>query len=84
MFRVSSAASPVIDLSDRIPVGGGKERDIHILGVSPEYRIVRNLVIVSGTVFRSTGPASHNKVAVIVDKLATGFTARLTMRSGRS
>jgi putative ABC transport system permease protein len=64
------AASPAIDLSDRIPVSGGKERDIHILGVSPEYRIVRNLVIVSGTFFDLQDQQSHNKVAVIVDKLA--------------
>jgi len=64
------AASPAIDLSDRIPVGGGKERDIHILGVSPEYRIVRNLLIVSGTFFDLQDQQSHNKVAVIVDKMA--------------
>ena len=63
------AASPVIDLSDRIPVGGGKERDIHILGVSPEYRVVRNLVIVSGRFFDLQDQQAHNKVAVVVDKL---------------
>jgi putative ABC transport system permease protein len=65
------AASPVIDLSDRIPIGGGKERDIHILGVSPDYRTVRNLVIVSGRFFDLQDQQAHNKVAVIIDKLAT-------------
>jgi putative ABC transport system permease protein len=65
-----SAASPVIDLSDRIPVGGGKERDIHILGVSEEYSTVRNLVIVSGRFFDTQDLQAHNKVAVLVDKLA--------------
>src|ERR1044071_8691625 len=64
------AASPVVDLSDRIPVSGGKERDIHILGVSPDYRVVRNLVIVSGRFFDLQDQQAHNKVAVIVDKLA--------------
>ena len=64
------AASPVIDLNDRIPVGGGKERDIHILGVSPDYRTVRNLVIVSGRFFDLQDQQAHNKVAVVVDKLA--------------
>ena len=64
------AASPVIDLSDRIPVGGGKERDIHILGVSPEYKVVRNLVIVSGRFFDLQDQQAHNKVVVIVEKLA--------------
>jgi len=65
-----AAASPVIDLSDRIPVGRGQERDIHILGVSPEYTIVRNLVIVSGRFFDLQDQKAHNKVTVLVDKLA--------------
>jgi putative ABC transport system permease protein len=65
-----AAASPVIDLSDRIPVGGGKERDIHIVGVSEEYSTVRNLVIVSGRFFDTQDLQAHNKVAVLVDKLA--------------
>jgi putative ABC transport system permease protein len=64
-----AAASPVIDLSDRIPVGNGKERDIHILGVSPEYSNVRNLVIVSGRFFDLQDLQAHNKVTVLVDKL---------------
>ena len=45
------AASPVVNMSDRIPVGGGKERDIQILGVYPEYLLVRNLVVTSGRFF---------------------------------
>src|SRR5882757_69945 len=45
------AASPVVSLSDRVPVGGGKERDISVLGVFPDYRVVRNLVIVTGRFF---------------------------------
>ncbi len=64
------AASPVIDLSDRVPIGGGKETDIHILGVSAEYLVVRNLLIVSGRFFDADDQQAHNKVAVIVDKLA--------------
>ncbi len=31
------AASPMLELHDRIGVGGGKERDILVLGVSPQY-----------------------------------------------
>src|SRR5438309_6613753 len=45
------AASPVVPLAERIPVGNGKERDIQILGVYPEYHAVRNLVVVSGRFF---------------------------------
>src|SRR5438552_16523411 len=38
------AASPVVSLSDRAPVGGGKERDIAVLAVFPDYRVVLHLV----------------------------------------
>src|SRR5215475_10026084 len=43
-----AAASPVIPFDDRIPIGGGKERDVRVLGVYPEYTDVRNLVVLSG------------------------------------
>src|SRR5206468_5964588 len=45
------AASPIVMLAERVPNGEGKERDIQILGVHPEYRRVRNLVIASGRLF---------------------------------
>ena len=64
------AASPVIPLGERIPIGGGKERDIQILGVYPEYRIVRNLVVLSGRFFDAQDAQAHNKVGVITQKMA--------------
>jgi putative ABC transport system permease protein len=64
------AASPVVPLDDRIPVGGGKERDLRILGVFPEYSSVRNLVVVSGRFFDAVDEQAHNKVGVIQQKLA--------------
>ena len=45
------ASSPVTQLSDRVPVGNGKEKDVTILGVSPDYLRVRNLVVPSGRFF---------------------------------
>src|SRR5436853_5096772 len=42
------ASSPVVQLSDRVPVENGKEKDVTILGVYPQYQGVRNLVIPSG------------------------------------
>jgi len=39
------AASPMTEIHDRISIGGGKERDILVLGVSPQYSTVRNLEI---------------------------------------
>ena len=64
------AASPTIALNDRISVGGGKQSDILVLGVAPEYRRVRNLVILAGRFFDSEDTAGRNKVGVITEKLA--------------
>jgi putative ABC transport system permease protein len=64
------AASPVVSLSDRIPIGGGKERDILVLGVFPEYRLVRSLVVLSGRFFDVQDEQAHNKVGVITQKMA--------------
>jgi putative ABC transport system permease protein len=70
--RVSGVvtASPVVPLDNRIPIGYGKERDVRILGVLPDYRLVRNLVIVSGRFFDAEDEQARNKVAVIQQKLA--------------
>jgi len=65
-----AAASPVVQLNDRVAVGNGKERDLVILGVSPEYVLVRNLVIPSGRFFDHEDAMAHNKVALIIDKMA--------------
>jgi putative ABC transport system permease protein len=64
------AASPVVALADRIPVGEGKERDVQILGVYPDYRAVRNLVIASGRFFDQQDEQSHNKVGLVTEKWA--------------
>ncbi|MGH9529778.1 MAG: ABC transporter permease [Terriglobales bacterium] len=64
------AASPVVPLGDRIPIGNGKERDVQILGVYPDYLTVRNLVVITGRFFDSEDEQAHNKVAVITEIMA--------------
>ncbi|MGB6478619.1 MAG: ABC transporter permease [Candidatus Sulfotelmatobacter sp.] len=64
------AASPVVTLGDRIAIGNGDEKDVQILGVYPEYRLVRNLTVVSGRFFDREDSQAHNKVAVITEKMA--------------
>jgi putative ABC transport system permease protein len=64
------SASPVAQFNERVPLGSGKERDIQILGVYPEYRTVRNLVVLSGRFFDPQDEQAHNKVGVITQKLA--------------
>ena len=59
------ASSPVLDMPDRISLGNGVEKDILVLGVAPEYKIVRNLVIVSGRFFDDEDDAGDAKVAEV-------------------
>jgi putative ABC transport system permease protein len=70
--QVSSvvAASPTVALGDRINVGAGKQSDILVLGVDPDYTRVRNLKVLAGRFFDSEDSAGRNKVAVITEKLA--------------
>jgi putative ABC transport system permease protein len=60
----------MVTLNERIPVGGGKEREIQVLGVDPDYRAVRNLTVLAGRFFDDDDSRARNKVAVITYKLA--------------
>ena len=64
------AATPVVSLSERVPFGNGKEREVQILGVYPEYLQVRNLVVLSGRFFDAEDSQAHNKVGLITEKMA--------------
>ena len=64
------AATPVVSLGERIPFGGGTERDVSVLGVDPDYLRIRNLVVVSGRFFDFQDEQQHNKVAVITRSMA--------------
>jgi putative ABC transport system permease protein len=64
------AASPTVSLTDRISIGGGKQSDILVLGVNPEYVRVRNLKVLAGRFFDEEDNSGRNKVGVITEKLA--------------
>jgi putative ABC transport system permease protein len=70
--QVSSvvAASPTVTLNDRISVGGGRQSEILLMGVAPDYQRVRNLKILAGRFFDPEDTAGRNKVGVITEKLA--------------
>ena len=63
-------ASPVVPLNERVAVGDGKERDLQIMGVYPDYKNVRNIIVVTGRFFDREDSQAHNKVGVITAKLA--------------
>jgi putative ABC transport system permease protein len=64
------ASSPMLEFHDNISIGSGITKQTTLLGVSPQYRIVRNLVVVSGRFFDDQDDLAHEKVAVIVKPFA--------------
>jgi putative ABC transport system permease protein len=58
-------SSPLLQDHDRVSFGGGVVKDVLVLGVSPEYVHVRNLVILSGRFFDDEDELTHSKVAVV-------------------
>src|SRR6516164_4296265 len=63
-------ASPLVVLSERIAAGSGKEKDITVMGASPEYQRVRNLITLSGRFFDAGDSQARNKVGVLTQKMA--------------
>jgi putative ABC transport system permease protein len=64
------ASSPMLEFHDNVSIGSGITKATTLLGVSPQYRIVRNLVVVSGRFFDNQDDSAHEKVAVIVEPFA--------------
>src|SRR5450755_1591970 len=64
------AASPTVALGDRISLGAGRQTDIALLGVDPDYVRVRNLVLLAGRFFDAEDSAGRNKVGIVTEKLA--------------
>jgi putative ABC transport system permease protein len=77
------AASPIVNLRERVPVGGGKQRDLQVLGVYPEYARIRNLIILSGRFFDGADLEARNKVCVITEKLADDLYGSIPAAPGR-
>jgi putative ABC transport system permease protein len=65
-------SSPMFKLKTAIGLGG-KQRDIAVLGVSPDYRQIRNLQLLSGRFFGPPDRQEHDKTALVVEKLAIGM-----------
>jgi putative ABC transport system permease protein len=63
-------SSPMLQMHDRIGFGNGVVKDILVLGVSPQYRQVRNLVLIAGRFFDDEDDVTHAKVAVVTEPFA--------------
>lgn len=77
------AASPMLELHDRISVGNGKERDILVLGVSPQYETVRNLQVLAGRFFDDDDAMSRAKVAVVTMQFAQTVYGNVSSAVGK-
>ena len=67
------ASSPMLEFHDRVSMGGGVTKDTMLLGVSPQYKQVRNLAIDAGRFFDDQDAAAHTKVAVVVKPFAVAL-----------
>ena len=65
-----AASSPMLENHERISFGSGVTKDILVLGVAPQYRDVRNLVVNSGRFFDDEDEETHAKVAVVTAEFA--------------
>jgi putative ABC transport system permease protein len=65
------AASPVVNLHQFFTTGGGKERDVLILGVSPEYADIRRLKLIAGRFFDQQDSFAHSKAALVTRGFAS-------------
>ncbi len=63
-------SSPVMDMHDRISFGGGVVKDTLVLGVSPQYELIHNLIVTAGRFFDDTDDATHQKAAVVSELFA--------------
>ncbi len=64
------ASSPMLEDHTGVSMGNGVVKDTMLLGVSPQYRQIRNLAVVAGRFFDDQDATTHAKVAVIVEPFA--------------
>jgi putative ABC transport system permease protein len=65
-----SLSSPMLEMHDRVTFPGGVAKDVLVLGVSPQYLQVRNLVVLSGRFFDDADETAHTKVAAVTEAFA--------------
>ena len=63
-------SSPILTMHDRISFGGGIVKDTLVLGVSPQYQNIRNLLVPVGRFFDENDNAAHIKCAVVTELFA--------------
>jgi putative ABC transport system permease protein len=78
------AASPMLEVHSQISVGGGVTKDTMLLGVSPQYKDVRGLVVLAGRFFDDQDAAGHAHVVVLNKPLAIELFGTAQAADGQS
>ena len=78
------ASSPMLEFHDNIAVGNGVTKEAMLLGVSPQYKEVRNLKVKAGRFFDDEDASTHAKVAVVVGPMATEIYGHYTAAVGKT
>jgi putative ABC transport system permease protein len=63
-------SSPILEMHDRISFGGGMVKDTLVLGVSPQYQNIRNLLVPVGRFLDDNDDTGHMKCAVVTEMFA--------------
>ncbi len=63
-------SSPVVAMHERISFGGGIVKDTLVLGVSPDYQHIRNLIVTDGRFMDQTDDTAHFHCAVVTQIFA--------------
>jgi putative ABC transport system permease protein len=63
-------SSPILEMHSPINFGGGVVKDTLVLGVSPQYRNIRNLLVPQGRFFDDIDDSAHINCAVVTELFA--------------
>jgi len=74
-----SAATGICVRQERVSIGG-REREVSVIGTTPDYVRVRNLRILSGRFFDAADERSFGKVCVVTEELAKRLFGSLDVR----
>jgi putative ABC transport system permease protein len=77
------ASSPMLEFHQPVSMGGGVSKEAMMLGVSPQYKDVRNLAVLAGRFFDDQDDRSHAKVGVLVEPFARNLFGSINEAVGK-
>ena len=78
------ASSPMLEVHYNVSIGNGQTKNAMLLGVSPQYRTIRNLAVISGRFFDDQDATQHTKVADLNEPLARELFGSSSAAVGRT